>query len=170
MKTLLKISSYLFVVLMFFTSSCRKIYLPFGDHSFYCFINGKLFIPKKGEANIFSTKPYDSSGLIIWKNDEVFRIEASDQKKYIIMFNIVNWGKGTHYLSEGTYFYDKSVNHAMIKVDHKWYKSKPNSGKVVFNKAKIDGDDNTKGTFEFTLYNENDESDVIHVTGGHFDD
>ena len=39
-----------------------------------------------------------------------------------------------------------------------------------FKTKTINEDDNTKGTFEFTLYNENDDSDVIHVTGGYFDD
>ena len=163
MKTLLKITSYLFVVLIFSTSSCRK--LPHGDHSFYCYIDGELFVPK-GDPN-FTTSPYDD-GLTFYVSKEYFRMRARDFSKFFLIINIVNWDIGTHYLSQSNSYYDYSTNHARVRVNQTWYVSKPNSGKVTFTEASLDG--NIKGTFEFTLYNENDESDVIHVTGGHFDD
>ncbi len=162
MKTLLKITFYLFVVLIFTTSSCRK--LPHGDHSFYCYINGELFVPK-GDPN-FTTSPYVEP-LAFYVNQDNFRVRAFNSK-YHIMINIVDWDIGTHYLSQSEDYYDYSKNHARVGVNQTWYISKPNSGKVTFTEASLDG--NIKGTFEFTLYNENDDSDVIHVTGGHFDD
>ena len=167
MKTLLKITSYLFVVLLVSTSACKKQKLPSGDHSFYCYIDGELFVPK-GEVNL-NPKPYDSDGLTFLQYDEFFRAQAKNYPT-TIMFNIVNWGRGTHHLSESTDYYDFNTNHAMARVNGIWYKSKSNSGSVTFTESRLDGDDNTMGTFEFTLYNENDDSDVIHVTGGHFDD
>ena len=59
------------------------------------------------------------------------------------------------------------MNHAIIKINNKTYLSKDNSGSVTFTKV---SDTNVEGTFEFTLYNENDDSDTIRVTNGKFND
>ena len=163
MKTLLKITSYLFVVLMFSTSSCRK--LPHGDHSFYCYIDGELFVPK-GNTRI-STSPYED-GYIFYKQDDHTTVIAKDFKKYTVFFNTTSRVLGKHFLknSSGS-FYDYDVNHAIVRVNGIKYLSKEGSGYIQYTES---NDENVKGTFEFTLYNENDDSDVIHVTGGHFDD
>ncbi len=164
MKKVLISLVYLSLLLVFPASACKKQNLPSGDHSFYCYIDGELFVPK-GDPN-FTTSPYVEP-LTFYVNQENFRIRAFNSK-YHVMINIVNWGVGTHYLSQSEDYYNHSTNHARVGVNQTWYVSKPNSGKVTFTEASLDG--NIKGTFEFTLYNENDESDVIHVTGGHFDD
>lgn len=57
-----------------------------------------------------------------------------------------------------------TLNHATVKLHNKRYLSKKNSGSVTF----TDLSASPTGTFEFTLYNENDESDIIKVTRGRF--
>ena len=167
MKTIIRFTSLLFIILLFSNSSCTKRKPPTGDHTFSCYIDGELFIPK-GSSNLTSTGPI-GDGLSLLKYDDFFHASASDYNKYTIMFNIVNWEEGIFQLSNSNGdFYNDSTNHAMCKKNDIWYLSKENSGNVTFTKADIDGD--TMGTFEFTLYNENDPTDVIHVTEGRFDD
>jgi hypothetical protein len=84
-----------------------------------------------------------------------------------VTFNITDWGVGFYNLSESNGdYYNHSINHAMIRRDGAWYVSIENSGNVNFIEADIDG--NTRGTFEFILYNENDPSDTINITDGQF--
>ena len=78
-----------------------------------------------------------------------------------IDLNVINLNE-----SDGS-FYNYDINHAIIRKNGVLYLSKENSGTITFTES---SSDNVKGTFEFTLYNENDESDTIHVTDGHFDD
>ena len=165
MKTLLKISFYLFVVLLVSVSACKKQKLPSGDHSFYCYIDGELFVPK-GDPN-FTTSPYDD-GLRISITDNFYQIEANDYRKYTVFINIKDIHSSVINLSESSgSFLDFEKNHAIVKKNGVKYLSKNNSGRIVLIE---NTGENVKGTFEFTLYNENDDSDVIHVTGGHFDD
>lgn len=168
MKSIAKLLNYSIIIILLSASSCKRTNeqeIPTGDHSFYCYIDGELFVPK-GNTNI-TTTPYNS-GLSYLIYDDYFRAEATDHKKYVVMFNISNWGIGTYKLSDSDNYYNKSINHAMVNVNGTWYISKNNSGSVTFIEKNSHG--NVKGTFEFTLYNKNDDSDTIHVTDGHFDD
>lgn len=155
--------------MLFLTNgSCEKPEqeIPTGDNTFSCFINGELFVPK-GNTNVTTTPTND--GLSFYKYEDFFQANIQDYEKYYVMFNIVNWEIGTFNVSNSSgVLTDHSLNHAMVRMDGIWYLSKENSGTVTFSEASIDG--NTKGIFEFTLYNENDDSDVIHVTNGQFDD
>ena len=164
---LLKFLNYSIIIVLLSASSCKRTNepeIPTGDHSFYCYIDGELFVPK-GNTNF--TSPSDD-GLFLLKNEDYFKAEVYDYRKYFIMFNISDWSVGTHTLSESDNYYNYNINQAMVKVNTTWYKSKANSGYVTFLEAGLNS--NTKGTFEFTLYNENDDSDTIHITDGHFDD
>jgi len=170
MKTKVKyLNIFIAITIIVLFNSCTKKEPPTGDHTFSCYINGELFVPK-GNGNLSSTSPVDD-GLSFIKYETYIQVKATDYKKYNVMFNIVNWNEGSFSLSasDGSY-YNHTINHAMVGIRKtgKWYLSKDNSGTVTFTKADLNGD--TKGTFEFTLYNENDPTDIIHVTNGKFDD
>jgi len=169
MKAIKELIKYSFIIIFLSSSSCDgsdEQEIPTGNHSFYCYIDGDLFVPK-GNPNI-TTSP-SNDGLALLQYDSFFQADVKDFEKYVVMFNISNWTEGIFNLSESDGdFYNHSINHAMIKIDDIWYLSKENSGNVIFSEADIEG--NTYGTFEFTLYNENDENDTIQITSGHFDD
>ena len=166
MKTFKKLLIYSIFILFLTSSSCTKP-IPTGDNTFSCYINGDLFLPK-GSNSITTPGPIDD-GLVLTNQELFFSAIADDSKSIDVVFNVVNWGVGTFYLtsSDGD-FYNHQITHAFVRINGVKYLSKDNSGKVTFIEADIDG--NTKGTFEFTLYNENDENDIIHVTDGQFDD
>jgi hypothetical protein len=168
MKTSKKYFIYSFFLLFLMSNSCEKPEqeIPTGDHTFSCFIDGELFVPK-GNTSISTTPTND--GLSLYKHENYFQASARDYKKFRVMFNIIDWNIGLHDLSESNGdYYNHSINHAMGRRDGVWYLSKEDSGSINFIEADIEG--NTKGTFDFKLYNENDVNDVIHVTNGNFDD
>jgi len=166
MKTFKNIVKYSFFILLFTSASCNdEQELPTGDHSFYCYIDGELFVPR-GNPNI-TTSPSDD-GLRISITGDFYQIEAKDYSKYTVFLNIKDIDLETINLEESNgSFYDFDINHAIIRRNSVKYLSKDNSGTIIFTE---NTDDNVKGTFEFTLYNENDENDTIQVTNGHFDD
>ncbi len=167
MKTLKNIFFYSLLLIFFNNASCNKQEIPTGDHTFSCYIDGDLFVPK-GSGNMTSTTPVND-GLFFSKYENYFHTSAKDYKKYTMMFNIVNWEVATFDLvaSSGN-FYDHSINHAKVRHNNVWYVSKENSGIITFIEADSNGE--TNGTFEFTLYNENNENDIIHITDGKFND
>ncbi len=154
--------------------SCNKTdddVIPTGDHTFSCYINGEFFVPKGNIGSI----PYND-GLSFLRNEyfesEYFRIEARNTTKNItVYFSILDFSIDTFNLTESNGLFDPSdpndINHAIVRINGIKYLSKENSGTVTFT---VVTDTHVKGTFEFTLYNENDESDVIHITHGNFDD
>ena len=166
MKKVLISLVYLSLLLVFSASACKKQKLPSGDHSFYCYIDGELFVPK-GDPN-FTTSPYDDDGYTFYKWEHNTTVYARDYEKYVVFFNTLSRSLGKHYLEESSgSLLDYSINHAIVVKNGTKYISKEGSGYIQYNES---NDENVKGTFEFTLYNEDDDSDVIHVTGGHFDD
>ena len=168
MKTLHILFLFSFLFLLTSQSCKKKEKLPEGDHTLYCYIDGELFVPE-GDCDVASTFPCQES-LQISKTEHIFDLWARGDK-YTLEFLILNWGEGTYYLEEGsTTYHDFNKTYAILfnKRNHNTYISHDNSGRVKFEQASPDGD--TKGTFEFTLYNVEDSTDVIHVTDGHFDD
>ena len=168
MKTLHILFLFSFLFLLTSQSCKKKEKLPEGDHTLYCYIDGELFVPK-GDCDVASTFPCQDA-LNFYKYTNFFEVVAfNEDKKQALGFNIRNWATGTFYLSRSSGdLYDISNNHAVVRKNGKTYISHDNSGWVKFEQASPDGD--TKGTFEFTLYNEEDSTDVIRVTDGHFDD
>lgn len=170
MKIFKNIVKYSFFILLFTSASCNNSdeqELPTGDRSFYCYIDGELFVPK-GNPNISTTPSTD--GLRISITDEFYQIEAKDYSKYTVFINIKDVDSSVNEIdladSSGS-FYTTNINHAIVRKNGVKYLSKDNSGTIIFTE---NTEDNVKGTFQFTLYNENDESDTIQVTNGHFDD
>ena len=102
--------------------------------------------------------------------DNFFNVKSynSDNFVYITIIN-QNTGEFDLNKSHGIYGLDdpNTINHAIIKINNKTYLSRDNSGSVTFTEV---SDTNVEGTFEFTLYNENDDSDTIRVTNGKFND
>jgi hypothetical protein len=168
MKTIKKIIKYSFVIFFLSSSSCDgsdEQEIPTGDHSFYCYIDGDLFVPK-GNPNISTSPTNDGYTFYKWENNTT--VIAKDYNKFTVFFNTLSRDLGEKELenSSGS-FLDYSINHAIVKKNGVKYLSKDNSGTIVFTE---NTENNVKGTFEFTLYNENDESDTIQITNGHFDD
>ncbi len=153
--------------------SCNKTdddVIPTGDNTFSCYIDGVFFVPKGS----ITSMPYDD-GLSFLRNEyfesEYFRTEARNTNKNIVIyFSILDFNMDTFNLTESNGLFDPSdpndINHAIVGVNGIKYLSKENSGAVTFTEVT---DTNVNGTFEFTLYNENDDSDVIHITQGNFD-
>jgi hypothetical protein len=169
MKTFKIFTLLAFVILLFSSSSCDSDDLknrPEGDGTLSCLINGKLFFPKSS-SNITSTLP-TGNGLRILINERRYQFTAKDFQKYTISFNLVDVGNEIVNLEESSgSFHDYSLNHALLRINSTIYISKQGSGSVTFIENSAE---NIKGTFEFTLYNEDDENDVIRVTDGRFDD
>ena len=167
MKTLHILFLFSFLFLLTSQSCKKKEKLPEGDHTLYCYIDGEFFVPNKSDCNVTSTYPC-TEALQFSKTDIIFRVLAKGEK-YILGFNVMNWDVGTFYLENGNPdFYDFKT-YAIVHIrGGATYISRDSSGWVKFEQASPDGD--TKGTFEFTLYNVEDSTDVIRVTDGHFDD
>jgi len=166
MKTFKNIVKYSFFILLFTSASCNdEQELPTGDHSFYCYIDGELFVPR-GNPNITTSPSDDGYTFYKWQNNTT--AIAKDYTKFTVFFNTLLRDLGEKELenSSGS-FLDYSINHAIVRKNGVLYISKENSGSITFTE---NTDDNIKGTFEFTLYNENDDNDTIQVTNGHFDD
>ena len=168
MKIIKELIKYSFIILFISSSSCDgsdEQEIPSGNHSFYCYIDGNLFVPR-GNPNI-TTSP-SNDGLRISITDNFYQIEANDYSNYVVFINLKDINLETINLSESSgSFYDFNINHAIIKKDGLKYLSKNSSGSIILSD---NSNENVIGTFEFTLYNENDESDTIQITNGHFDD
>jgi len=169
MKKLIKTIVFLGSLLLLLTSSsCDNDDIETGDHSFSCYINGGLFVPK-GSTNIVSTSP-NNDGLSIYLYDDFLSLKVNNSSDFVY-FSITNYGIGKINLDNSLGFFGPSdfhtINHAVVRINNKTYLSKENSGTVTFTAV---SDTNVAGTFEFTLYNENDETDIIKVTKGKFND
>ena len=168
MKILKHLVVYSLTLLLFTNNSCKKPEVPTGDNTFSCYIDGELFVPKTTNDGITGS----DDGLSLYQYENRFTAFATDKDIYTVYFNIANWGVGTFPLTDSNGLirpYDPyDINHAIIKKNGILYLSKVSSGIVTFIEANHPGEVN--GTFEFTLYNENNESDIIYVTNGKFND
>jgi hypothetical protein len=164
-KTIKRVLFFSSFFLLLTSSSCETNDIETGDESFSCYINGQLFIPK-ANVNLLGTLPHQNN--LSFGKDSSFLIRAANQD-YGIFFSIENFSLGEFNLSEsdGNNF-NYQLSHIIIRTrEDKTYLSKDNSGSVTFTEV---SDTNVEGTFEFTLYNENDETDIIKITKGKFND
>jgi hypothetical protein len=168
MKTIKRVLFFSNFLLLLTSSSCEVNDIGTEDVRFSCYINGQLFTPK-GSINLTSTSP-NNDGVFFLVYDNFFNVKSYNSD-YFIHITIINQNTGEFDLkrSHGVYGLDdpNTINHAIIKINNKTYLSKDNSGSVTFTEV---SDTNVEGTFEFTLYNENDETDIIKVTKGKFND
>ena len=160
-------------MLVFVGNSCEFDDIDPNDYRFSCFIDGKFFVPEDGRhgepdfSNLLNTKPSGSTeGLTISKQRGYIRVKARNSSGDYVFFWIVDYEIGENLLekSYGRGQGSDAFNYATAKQNIKRYLSKKNSGSVTF----TDLSASPTGTFEFTLYNENDESDIIKVTRGRF--
>ena len=144
--------------------------IPTGDHTLSCRINGELFLPQ-GNGGGWSTLPAgDGLNFNKYSNNLSYSVSASNLKKYRVHFGIYKFKVGTFTLtdSDGLFFPTGTgeINHAIVLKNGIKYLSKQGSGTVTFIES---SDANRRGTFEFTVYNENNSNDVLRITNGQFD-
>jgi hypothetical protein len=168
MKTIKRVLFFSSFLLLLTSSSCETNDKETGDVRFSCYINGQLFVPK-GSTNLVSTSP-NNDGFSIYLYDDFISLKVSNSSDFVY-FSITNYKIGKIDLDNSLGFSGPSdshtMNHAVVKFNNKTYLSRDNSGSVTFTEV---SDTNVEGTFEFTLYNENDDSDTIRVTSGKFND
>ena len=171
MKKLLNFLILGIVLALFTNASCTgpDPPIPTGNHTFSCRINGKLFLPN-GSTDL-STAPFND-GLFFYRynqDNDFAPIAYNSPTK--VNFYIKNFTLGTFSLDDSNgnieYPYSDPIKQATVFYNGKKYLSKQGSGSVTF--TIVTGTD-SKGTFEFTLYNENNSNDVLHITNGQFDD
>lgn len=172
MNTLKLILFNVFALILFANGSCSKPepIIPTGNHTFSCRINGKLFLPKSSSP--IGTVGSTGDGLSFLRlNNNLDIAPLAYNSPTAINFYIKNYAIGIFILTDSNgrieYPYDNPDNQATLLYNGVKYLSKQGSGHVTFTDVTTE---NVKGTFEFTLYNENDNNDVIHVTEGKFDD
>ena len=167
MKTLLKFSVLVMILTIFTAASCEKPSIPEGDDTFSCYINGKLFVPKGCSTCV----PYNNGlNFILTNYDQDLIIRGSSNNKIIFIYlkNYFDENSFTTNQSNGNlnYPYNTPETSAIVIINDEKYLSNNNSGNVIFT---IKTESDIKGTFEFTLYNENNPNDKIYVTNGRFD-
>ena len=163
-KTIKRVLFFSSLFLLLTSSSCETNDIETGEESFSCYINGQLFTPKSN-VNLLDTFPLQEE--LVFNRDTYFFIRAVN-KEYGIFFNITNFDLGRFNLNTSNRNnFNYQLNHVIVSTGDKVYLSKEGSGSVTFTEV---SDTNVEGTFEFTLYNENDDSDTIRVTNGKFND
>lgn len=167
MKTIKRVFFFSSFLLLLTSSSCETDdIIETGDKSFSCYINGQLFIPK-ANVNLLDTFP-SRKKVVFSTMNSYFSVKATDSENYNIFFNIQEYDIGRFNFRQSVgNIYNNNLNHAIINTNGKRYISKEGSGSVTFTEV---SDTNVEGTFEFTLYNENDDSDTIRITNGKFND
>ena len=160
----------LFCLILFVNASCSKDEaIPTGNDTFSCRINGKLFLPESS-APLTTIGP-TGNGLSFegFNNQLDLSISAYNNPNEISIY-IKNHALGVFNLtkSNGVVGYPASdqKNQVTILYDGKKYLSKDGSGAVIITELTAT---ELKGTFEFILYNESNNNDIIRVTEGKFD-
>ena len=164
MKKIILYCTYLCCLLIISSCEIQDINSE-GDNTFSCYINGEAFVPKP--QTTISTSPL--SKKLEFNRGSFFSIKAKDHDKYSIFILIREFeDKDSHPLKFNNP-QNGGNSHAYITVliNGEKYITKDNSGIVTFTNIT---DNNVEGKFEFTLYNENDNSDKIQVTNGKFND
>ncbi len=163
------------ILLLSTASSCtddEPTEIPTGDHTFSCYIDGELFVPYQ-EID-WNPGGGDSDGLSIYIYDNFFAAYARYFETTTVYLNIgAEWGVGTFNLADSNGWITEDsheINHAIVINNGIKYLSKEGSGSITVTESYYPESGGVKGTFEFTLYNENDDTDTIHVTNGKFDD
>lgn len=87
--------------------------------------------------------------------------------------NIINYKLGTFNLIDSNGYVDpqngdpRDINHAIVIKNGVKYLSRQGSRSVIFT---VMTDRDSKGTFKFDVYNENNSNDILHITNGQFND
>ena len=173
MKKQLKILILGLVLALFTNASCTEPDppIPTGNHTFSCIINGKLFLPQATGG--WSTSPSGADdGLSYYITPDHFNIQTGNNEYSMFYINIANWKLGSFNLIDSNGYVGpqngdpRDINHVIIIKNGVKYLSKQCSGSIIFTGVT---DADSKGTFEFALFNENNSNDVLQITAGQFD-
>ena len=158
-----------------------------GANTAGCIINGKVLVPKNGSQAIGGSTAY---GLTTGAGINFHPPIIGDDYKYISIKNLKDIGGDGIYIhfndmtkgvisyivgqSNGQYFDDGPNNPQIIANTYdgvnngKTYYSSPNSGIIIV--TRFDYPNGIySGTFNCSLYNKDNPSDIIQVTDGRFD-
>jgi hypothetical protein len=157
-----------------------------GANTAGCIINGNILIPKNGSASFIGT-PYGLElikGNNFWpdKND-YWQLEIANNKDVDNNFGLVLWvknmstGNGDYIINQSNGELDSngpSSNQIIAGVKkngiNKTYYSSVNSGVIKITRSDLSvGVSIYSGTFNCTLYNKDNPSDIIQVSDGRFD-
>ena len=160
----------LFFLILFVNASCTKDEeIPTGNRTFSCKINGELYLPKSN-APLLTVGPTGNGLTFAGFNNQLDVAIRAYNSSNIISIYIKNYAVGVFNLtnSNGVVEFPATdqKNQVTILYNSKKYLSKEGSGTVTFTEITTT---EVKGTFAFTLYNENDNNDVIRITEGKFD-
>ena len=187
-----------FLLLLFIAISCSKENasvtppdtLPpitqVGANTAGCIINGKLLIPKNGSTS-FTGTPYGlkyNYGGNFWpyKND-YWQLQISNNKDPNNNFGVVLWiknmsvGNGDYLIGQSNgEMYSLGPNNNQIFAGitengtNKTYWSGLNAGIIKITRSDLGvGISIYSGTFNCTLYNKDNPSEIIQITEGRFD-
>lgn len=164
-------SLYILILLAFImgNSSCDDpdVEIPTGDGTFSCYINGDLFLPRGFSGGVTPV----GNGISILLGDNFYNYIVQDYRNYTVYFNIKNPQVGTFNLEESDGIFpggdNRDITHAIVSKDSYIYISKPGSGTITLDEY---SEENRKGTFEFTVYRQDDPSQTLRITNGNFDD
>lgn len=171
----LKILIVGFISIITFISCNKTEIINPDDYDFSCYVDGKLIVPEEGASLTSSLPSGDALTFLVRENSssnlpDAYIVKATGRGA-MVYFVITNWKEKKKFEledSHGLYLADDrfTINHAIVITNGKKYISKKGSGYITLN---INDKALKNGTFEFTLYNENNLNDKIKVTKGKFD-
>lgn len=143
-----------------------QIEIPTGNNTFSCYVNGRLFLPRGYSGGVMP----GGDGISFLKGNGFYNVMAQDYREYTIYFNIKDPQVGTFNLEESDGLLPGSdtrdITHAIVSRNNHLYISKPGSGTITLEEY---SDDNIVGTFEFTVYRQDNPSQTLRITNGNFD-
>ncbi len=188
----------IFLLLSFIAISCSKDnsietltdQLPpittTGANTAGCYINGKLLIPKNGSPSFVGT-PYGlkyNYGGNFWPNkNDYWQLQISNNKDSNSNFGLVLWiknmstGNGDYIVGQSNgELYSLGPNNNQIFAGitengiNKTYWSGTSAGSIKITRSDLGvGISIYSGTFNCTLYNKDNPSEIIQITEGRFD-
>ncbi len=111
-----------------------------------------------------------NNGMSFINGSDWFYVMARDYREYTIYFNINGPQVGTFNLEESDGLLPGSdtrdITHAIVSRNNHLFISKPGSRTITLEEY---SDDNIVGTFEFTVYRQDNPSQTLRITNGNFD-
>lgn len=143
-----------------------QVEIPMGNNTFSCNVNGRLFLPRGYSGGVMP----GGDGISFLKGNGFYNVMAKDYREYTIYFNIKDPQVGTFNLEESDGALpgsdNRDITHAIVRSNHALFISKPGSGTITLEEY---SDDNIVGTFEFTVYRQDNPSQTLLITNGNFD-
>ncbi len=157
-----------------------------GANTAGCLINGKLLIPKNGSTSFVGT-PYGlkyNYGGNFWPNkNDYWQLQISNNKDSNSNFGVVLWiknmstGNGDYIVGQSNgELYSLGPNNNQIFAGitengiNKTFWSGQNAGIIKITRSDLGvGISIYSGTFNCTLYNKDNPSEIIQITDGRFD-